>query len=115
MVAAIFGSVLLGISILKDGGATSNLPYDSAGVLWSCMAGLAVGMAEILSFFVSGLGVNATQSIPVIIGGSVLVGAILGLLMLGETMLWPGWVGIVLLTAGIVFVATDPGKKVEGH
>jgi transporter family protein len=76
------------------------------------MAGIAVGSAEMLSFCVSGMGVNATQSIPVIIGGSVLVGAILGLFMLGER---PGWVGIGLLTAGIGFVATDPGKKMDGH
>ena len=112
--AAIFGSILLGVIILKDGG-TSNLAWDSAGIFWSCMAGIAVGSAEMLSFCVSGMGVNATQSLPIIIGGSVLVGAILGLFMLGETMLWPGWVGIGLLTAGIGFVATDPGKKMDGH
>lgn len=113
-VAAIFGSILLVGIILKDGG-TSNLACDTAGVFWSCMAGIAVGSAEMLSFCVSGMGVNATQSIPIIIGGSVVVGAILGLFMIGETMLWPGWVGVGLLTVGIGFVATDPGKKVEGH
>ena len=113
-VAAIFGTILLGAIVLKDGG-TSNLNCDFAGIFWSVSSGIAVGSAEMLSFCVSGMGVNATQSIPVIIGGSVLVGAILGLFLLGETMSWPGWVGIGLLTAGIGFVATDPGKKVEGH
>lgn len=113
-VAAIFGSTLLLAIIIKDGG-TSGLAYDHAGLFWSCMAGVAVGTAEMLSFTVSGLGVNATQSIPTIIGGSVLFGAVLGLLMLGETMMWPGWSGIVLLTTGIAYVATDPGEKVAGH
>lgn len=79
------------------------------------MAGIAVGAAELLSFTVSGLGVQATQSIPIIIGGSVLFGAILGLLLLGETMMVPGWLGIALLTTGIGIVATDPGEKVAGH
>eukprot|EP00956_Cyclotella_meneghiniana_P020932 scaffold37547_cov75-Cyclotella_meneghiniana.AAC.3 len=104
-VAAAFGSVVLGVMVLING--TSSLKYDNAGLLWSCAAGIAVGIAEILSFFVSGLGVNATQSIPIIVGGSVLFGAFLGLIMLGESMMWPGWVGVALVTTGIGFVATS--------
>lgn len=113
-VAAIFGTSLLGTIIMNDGG-TSGLACDRAGIFWSCMAGLAVGTAEMLSFCVSGMGVNATQSIPIIIGGSVLAGAILGLFMLGETLMWPGCLGVALLTTGIGIVATDPGEKAAGH
>lgn len=112
-VAAAFGTVLLGVIVSMNG--ASSLKYDHAGLIWSCAAGVAVGTAEMLSFCVSGMGVNATQSIPVIIGGSVLFGAVLGLIMLGETMMWPGWTGIALLTTGIGLVATDPGEKVAGH
>lgn len=79
------------------------------------ISGLAVGIAEMLSFCVSGLGVPACMSIPTIIGGSVGVGAILGLLMLGETLMLQGWFGVSLLITGIGFVATDPGEKVAGH
>jgi bacterial/archaeal transporter family protein len=79
------------------------------------MAGIAVGTAEMLSFCVSGLGVPATQSIPTVIGGSVMFGAVLGLLMLGETLMVQGWLGIALLMTGIGIVATDPGEKVAGH
>jgi len=113
-VAAAFGSILLGAIIIKDGG-TAGLNCDHVGLLWACMAGVSVGTAEMLSFVVSGMGVNSTQSIPVIIGGSVLVGAVLGVLMLGETMMLPGLFGIALLTIGISLVATDPGEKVAGH
>ena len=91
------------------------LNWDYKGLLWACAAGLAVGTAEMLSFCVSGLGVPATQSIPTIIGGSVGMGAILGLIMLGETLMLRGWLGVGLLIAGIGFVATDPGEKVAGH
>ncbi len=113
-VAAAFGTMLLGTILMKDGGI-SGLNCDRVGLFWACMAGVAVGTAEMLSFVVSGMGVNSTQSIPVIIGGSVLVGAVLGMLMLGETMMLPGLLGIALLTIGIGLVATDPGEKVEGH
>jgi len=110
-VAAIFGSLLLGLVMLQG----KELKFDSFGILWACMAGIAVGTAEMLSFVVSGMGVPASQAIPVIIGGSVMVGAVLGLVMLGETMMLQGWLGVLLLMTGIGFVATDPGEKVEGH
>ena len=113
-VAAAFGILLLGCIIAKDGGA-SNLDYDRQGFVWSCMAGIAVGTAEMLSFCVSGMGVPATRSIPVVIGGSVLFGAVLGFVMLGETLTLNGWSGILLLTIGITTVATDPGETVSAH
>lgn len=111
-VAAIFGSLLLG-GILVSG--ERELRYDWEGIAWSVGAGAAVGAGEILSFYISGLGVIVSQSIPVIIGGSVMFGAVLGILMLGETLLLQGWLGVLLLMIGIVFVATDPGEKVAGH
>lgn len=113
-VAALFGSLLLLALTVKDGG-TQGLNYDFMGLIWACCAGIAVGTAEMLSFIVSGMGVHATQSIPVIIGGSVMFGAVLGLLMLGETLMLQGWFGVALLMTGIGFVATDPGGKVAGH
>lgn len=61
------------------------------------------------------MGVQATQSIPIIIGGSVMFGAVLGLIMLGESMMLQGWLGVLLLMSGISLVATDPGEKVAGH
>lgn len=42
-------------------------------------------------------------------------GAFLGILMLGETLMFQGWSGVALLMVGIGFVATDPGEKVAGH
>ena len=113
-VAATFGMLLLGCILVEDGG-TSNLEYDRVGLMWSCMAGISVGIAEMVSFCVSGMGVPATQSIPVIIGGSVLFGAVLGLIMQGETLMVLGWSGVALLAVGITMVATDPAEKAPGH
>jgi len=59
--------------------------------------------------------VPATQSIPTIIGGSTGFGAVLGLIMLGETLMLQGWSGVLLLMVGIGIVATDPGAKAAGH
>jgi transporter family protein len=112
LVAAIFGSCILGLLVLVQG---VQPELDSDGVIWACWAGIFVGGAELLSFCVSGLGVPASQSIPVLIGGSVGFGAVLGILMLGEVLELQGWAGVCILMAGIAVVATDPGEKVEGH
>eukprot|EP00567_Pseudictyota_dubia_P013078 CAMPEP_0197435330 /NCGR_PEP_ID=MMETSP1175-20131217/2946_1 /TAXON_ID=1003142 /ORGANISM="Triceratium dubium, Strain CCMP147" /LENGTH=275 /DNA_ID=CAMNT_0042964349 /DNA_START=141 /DNA_END=968 /DNA_ORIENTATION=- len=110
LVAALLGACLLGVLVMIGDGA-EVIQYDRSGVFWAVCAGVAVGIAEIVSFCVSGMGVQATQSIPIIIGGSVMFGSVLGFLMLGEVMTTQGWLGVLLLVVGISLVATDPGQN----
>jgi len=111
-VAAVMGSVLyLGQRVFTTTSSTTIRMISHQGVQWSMAAGLAVGAAELLSFIVSGKGVPATQSIPVIVGGSILVGSILGTLWLQERLSPRGWVGVVLIAAGIVLVGMDPSSS----
>ena len=112
LVAALLGVILLAFLMLTAD-KSFKLNYDRNGLIWSVASGLSVGIAEMLSFCVSGLGVPATQSIPVIIGGSVLFGAILGVILLGEKLMIHGWSGILTLVIGIICIALDPGEKVE--
>jgi len=109
IVAAILGCCLLLAIIAKEG--TSELEYDMKGIQWSICAGLAVGLAEIISFFVSGMGVQAMQSIPIVTGGSVACGTVLGLLLLKENLSYQGWLGVLLLVVGISLVGTDTGSS----
>jgi bacterial/archaeal transporter family protein len=88
---------------------TPFLPWDWKGVQWAICAGISVGTAEMISFMVSGMGVPAVQTIPIIIGGSVMFGTLLGTLLLGETLQWNGWLGVALLVGGICLVGIDPG------
>ena len=53
-VAAVMGSCLLGVLMLAGDGM--KLHADKEGIMWSICAGLAVGVAEMLSFLVSGMG-----------------------------------------------------------
>jgi bacterial/archaeal transporter family protein len=107
-VAALLGSILLIIISIQDGGP-QTLQWDWQGVQWAVCAGVSVGMAEMISFVVSGMGVPAVQTIPIIIGGSVMFGTILGMLVLGETLQWKGWLGVFMLITGISLVGIDPG------
>lgn len=74
-----------------------------------------MGSAEILSFIVSGMGVQAMQSIPIIIGGSVLFGTVLGYTALHEALTARGWAGVFLIAVGIGLVGTDPGGAGSVH
>ena len=84
---------------------------EASGLVWSVAAGVFVGIAEILSFFVNGKGVPATQSIPVIVGGSVFLGTILGRVLLHESVSYRGWIGVFFITFGIGLVSMEPGSK----
>ena len=49
------------------------------------------------------------QSIPIIIGGSVMFGCILGFVLLKEVLSFTGWLGVLMIAGGISLVGLDPG------
>ena len=116
-VAALLGTILLTFLAMRDQEQQiqSSLYWDWIGVYFSVAAGVAVGLAEIISFFVSSLGVPAVQTIPIIIGGSVMFGTLLGVGLLQESLEWQGWFGVLLLILGIYLVGIDPGTVHVGH
>jgi drug/metabolite transporter (DMT)-like permease len=59
---------------------------------------------------ISSMGVQAKQSIPIVIGGSVLFGTVLGRVWLKEVITAKGWCGVVLIATGIGLVGMDPGS-----
>ncbi len=108
-VAALSGLMIyLGERNLKSAVSDEmELETTSSGLVWSVAAGVFVGLAEILSFLVNGKGVPTTQSIPVIVGGSVFFGTVLGRLFLGEDLSYRGWLGVSLITFGIGLVSME--------
>jgi transporter family protein len=110
-------SALLGTLILVGKRATAQstgstiITTQPGGFKWAILAGLSLGAAQILTFTISGMGVQAMQSIPVIIGGCVLMGTLLGRVWLKEVLTVNGWCGVFLIAAGITLVGIDPGGK----
>lgn len=111
VVAAMMGMIIF---FGKSYGNTEGHLVNQSGIIWSIAAGISVGMAEILSFVVSGKGVPATQSIPIIIGGSVLFGTMMGQFFLKEAVSYKGWGGILLISTGIVLIGME-GDPSPGH
>jgi len=117
IVAAILGALSLAARQLIMASSTAAVPLlcSQPGVLWAIAAGVAVAIAEILSFVISSMGVPASKSIPTIVGGSVLIGTLLGTVWLGERLTLRGWSGIVMIAVGIALVGTDQGGAPSLH
>lgn len=111
VVAAMMGMIIF---FGKSYGSDEAQLMNQSGILWSVAAGMSVGMAEILSFIVSGKGVPATQSIPIVVGGSVLFGTMLGKFFLKEFVSYKGWGGILLISCGIVLIGLEEERS-PGH
>lgn len=74
---------------------------NSKGIWLSILAGVFVGLAEIFSFLVFSKGVPASAGIPVIIGGSVLIAAVIGFFWLKESLTLTNVLGLILIVGGI--------------
>ena len=81
------------------------LAVSGRGLALAALAGLSVGLAEILTFVVFRRGVPASVGTPVIVGGSVLLAALLGLVVLRESLSLAQVGGLALVVAGIGLLA----------
>ena len=102
IVAALLGGAILLIMKLMN----SPLEISQKGIWFAVLAGVFVGLAEITSFFVFSKGIPASIGIPIIIGGSVLFGAILGLTFLKETLDPIHYLAMGLIVAGVAILST---------
>ena len=76
-----------------------------AGLGLAVLAGLGVGLAEILTFVVFQRGVPSSVGTPVIVGGSVLLTAVLGLVVLRESLSLAQAGGLLCVGVGIALLA----------
>ncbi|MCC3152964.1 EamA family transporter [Hymenobacter sp. BT770] len=81
------------------------LPVSSKGLALAALAGVGVGLAEILTFVVFQRGVNSSVGTPLIVGGSVLLTALLGLVVLREVLTPTQAGGMLLIVVGIALLA----------
>lgn len=101
LVAAALGGIWLLALHLKG----APLGITNKGLGLAALAGLGVGLAEILTFVVFGRGVPASVGTPIIVGGSVLLTALLGVLVARETLAWPQALGLLAIVGGVVLLA----------
>ncbi len=103
VVAALVGAGLLGLLHLRQ--ALPAHLFTARGLTLAALAGVGIGVAEMLTFAVYAKGVPAAVGTPLIVGGSVLLTAVLGVLVLRETLAWPQALGLLLVVGGIALLA----------
>lgn len=80
-VAALIGLVLL---LFQQAGNPEPIAYNRMGIALAIGAGVAIGVVEILTFVVYGRGVPVAVGNPLIVGGSLVVTTLVGVLLLKE-------------------------------
>jgi len=103
VVAALIGAGLLLLLYLR-GILPPNLATPK-GLTLAALAGVSIGLAEILTFAVYSKGAPASVGTPLIVGGSVLLTAVVGVLLLRETLSWSQTLGTLLIVGGVALLA----------
>ena len=91
--------------IIEKSKSPSLSPISNKGLLFSALAGLAVGLAEILTFYIFSKGIPASVAAPILIGGGILASVGLSVLFLQENLRLSDWVGVILILVGTVILA----------
>lgn len=100
-VALLCGLMLF--SLLAIRGASFDVSVK--GVQLAILAGLGAGIGEILSYSMFAKGVSASVGIPVLVGGTVVTGFLLGIIFAGESFDLSRFLGVVLVVMGIVLLS----------
>jgi len=109
----VLGAVILQVVAAIFGGAYAiylhlsghPFPISTKGTLFAVGAGAAIGVAEILTFVVYSKGAPASMATPLIMGGSILIAALIGLLALRESLALTQIFGVALVIAGVALIS----------
>lgn len=103
-VAGLTGVIIL--IFLKFNNNTSFF-ITKKGFVYSAIAGLMVGLAEITSYYVYSKNVNASVGIPIIIGGTILFGAIISWIYLKEEINFRQIIAISFILIGVFLLTAN--------
>ena len=79
-------AVLVGILSIIYSKPELNFDIQSKGLIYSMLAGVFVGIAEITMFIVFSKGLSVSSGTAIVTGGTVVFGAIIGVFFFKETV-----------------------------
>lgn len=103
-VAAFVG---LGLLFYMQAGSSGTLQVSGRGLSLAVLAGIAIGLVEILTFVIYGRGIPVAVGNPLIIGGSLLVTTGVGIVLLRELVSPLQVAAILLIALGVSALAWD--------
>jgi len=114
------GNVLLSMGMKHAGAATSWAPADLVHVFTSVFSTGAIwlGVASLIAFFIANMLVLSLADYSYVQPASSMaygVVALLGYLMLGESISLTRWLGIAVICVGVFVVGNTPPKTTENQ
>lgn len=109
----VLGAVILQVVAAALGGLYAiflhlnghHFAISTKGTLFAVAAGVAIGVAEILTFMVYAKGAPASMATPIIMGGSILIAALIGFVLLREHLGAMQLVGVACVIAGVALIS----------
>lgn len=107
-----FVAALMGLALLLyiQRNALESLFVTTRGVVLAVCAGIAIGLVEILSFFIYGRGLEVAVGNPLIVGGSLIVTSGIGVYVLRESLTPLQVAAVVLIVAGVLLLAVGSAR-----
>lgn len=107
-----FVAAFLGLGYLLFLKATGRGPFEvtQKGICLAVLAGVSIGLVEMLTFYVFSRGVPVAVGNPLIIGGSLVVTTGGGVVLLRESLSGLQTGAIALIVLGLVLLALDAGR-----
>lgn len=103
-IAAFLG---LGLLLYQQAGSSEPLQFNRVGLGLAVAAGVAIGLVEILTFVIYGRGVPVAVGNPLIIGGSLVVTTLVGIVLLKEGASGLQVAAISMIILGVAALAWD--------
>jgi len=101
------GAAVVGIVVLMWLTPSSGVATTQAGLFWSAVSGLCITGASILLFMTLRMGGPVSSTGTIVLGGGVVIGALLAPLLFGEALTGRRLLGVALGAAAIVILATE--------
>lgn len=107
-----FVAAFLGLAVLLYLRLSMSEPLQvtNRGVGLAVLAGVAIGLVEMLTFYVYGRGIPVAIGNPLIIGGSLIVTTGLGVTLLREDINVVQMAAIALVVGGVGLMAWDAAR-----
>ncbi len=104
-----FVAAFLGLAVLLylRFSTTTDIHVTNRGIFLAVLAGVAIGLVEMLTFYVYGRGIPVALGNPLIIGGSLIVTTGLGITLLREDVSATQLAAIALIILGVATMAWD--------
>jgi len=100
---ASFAIAVIAMITLKISGQA--ITFNKNMLLFPILAGVFAGVADVLYLFMFSSGAPITIGNPIVVGGTVFVAVVLGLVILREPLTVIKGIGIILVLIGLVLLA----------